>query len=190
MTSIIFTHCISSSQWDVPCKNIFCVFVCLWKHYDGKLLPYFPSILEHHAVWLKHLFKSQNKSDAPIHWRIQVMQFYSWGDPANLQNWKAQNQEKQRMTVQLYWCLWLSTNYTDVYHAKYPQQLHQAFTADQRLLVKTNVKNKMAAKMFICNCGYLGLIKAFWDVTIRSPVNSYWYFTMAYWLYLQGLALP
>ena len=38
-------------------------------------------LLEHHAVRLKDLFDLSNNFDAPIHLRVVVMHFYSWGDP-------------------------------------------------------------------------------------------------------------
>jgi hypothetical protein len=37
----------------------------------------FPQLHEHHTVQLEDLFELSTNSDAPIHWRVQVMHFYS-----------------------------------------------------------------------------------------------------------------
>jgi hypothetical protein len=39
------------------------------------------------------------KVDAPIHWRVRVMCFYSWGSTANLRNYEVRIREKRGMTT-------------------------------------------------------------------------------------------
>ena len=69
-----------------PQRNIALVFLSV--SLPGKLwwvlLLFSPlHLLEHHAVWLKVLLQLPNSSGALIHWRVQVMYFYSWDETAN-----------------------------------------------------------------------------------------------------------
>lgn len=63
---------------------------------------YFLQHLQHNVVRLKDLFKLVNNSDTPIHWWVQVMYFYSWGQPMHLQNHKLQTCKKRAISVRAF----------------------------------------------------------------------------------------
>jgi len=64
-------------------KNSVLVFLVVsssHKHCDEEQLPHFLQLLEHHGVWLEHLFESSNTLDALEHLTVRVMYFYSRGE--------------------------------------------------------------------------------------------------------------
>ena len=88
--------------YDPSKNNVFAFFLLFfflcWNivNWDAYTFPL--QLFEHHAVWLEDPFKLSNCINDPIHWRVRVTYFYSWGEPAKLRN-----REKRCMSVYLVW---------------------------------------------------------------------------------------
>jgi hypothetical protein len=75
-----------------------CFFICK-KHSNGACLFFSFHLREHHAVWLELLLELSKYFDAHIRWRVRVMYFYYWVQPANLRNREVRALVKRRITV-------------------------------------------------------------------------------------------
>lgn len=60
-------------------------------------------LLDHYALWPKVLLQVPISSDALIHWRVQVMYFYSWG--GETANYELVKRERWLSFVPI-WCNW------------------------------------------------------------------------------------
>ena len=81
----------SANNWQAL-KSIFgivSVFIFLSKTLWRELLLSFLLPFEHLLIWLEDACELSNKYDAPLHWRVSVMYFYSWGNTAKNEEWVA-----------------------------------------------------------------------------------------------------
>jgi hypothetical protein len=74
-------------------------FFYLQKYCNGTCSFFSFHLLEHHAVWLELLLELSKYFDAHIRWRVRVMYFYYWVQPANLRNREVRTPVKRRITV-------------------------------------------------------------------------------------------
>ena len=78
------------NNWSPFQKSMFLVILVgfsLHKHCDEEQLLLFLQLLDHHAVWLEHLFQSSKTLDTRVHLTVRVMYFYSWGKTAKCGGW-------------------------------------------------------------------------------------------------------